>query len=205
MKKTLKVELKLTQTNRIPKLHCITTICWTNSDNILFNDNCVLSEVELCFETWSKSIKGLFGQRRTTMQKKADQRFPTSNYFSKIPDIQLFSCCKNTKRQTVACCQQPSLMKGVLFHLLLLFVQIYLASKLASSSSIGKRSNAGHLIKTKSGKYFLQLSSKKTKTKTKKYTKEMDNSHNGKVTGKKVTKVKVTGKRGVNKQLPFGQ
>ena len=108
-------------------------------------------------------------------------------------------------------------MKGVLFHLLLLFVQIYLASKLASSisssdnssissssSSIGK--NAGHLIKTKSGKYFLQLSSKKTKTKTKKYTKEMDNSNNGKVTGKKVTKVKVTGKRGVNRQLPnYGQ
>ena len=154
------------------------------------------------------------------MQKKADQRFPTSNYFSKIPDIQLFSCCKNTKRQTIACCHQPSLMKGVLFHLLLLFVQIYLASKLASSisssdsssissssissSSIGK--NAGHLIKTKSGKYFLQLSSKKTKTKTKKYTKEMDNSNNGKVTGKKVTKVKVTGKRGVNRQLPnYGQ
>ena len=130
---------------------------------------------------------------------------------SKIPDIQSFSCCKNTKRQTVACCHQPSLMKGVLFHLLLLFVQIYLASKLASSisssdssSSIGK--NAGHLIKTKSGKYFLQLSSKKTKTKTKKYTKEMDNSNNGKVTGKKVTKVKVTGKRGVNRQLPnYGQ
>ena len=135
---------------------------------------------------------------------------------SKIPDIQSFSCCLNTKRQTVSCCQQPSLMKGVLFHLLLLFVQIYLASKLASSisssdnssisssSSIGK--NAGHLIKTKSGKYFLQLSSKKTKTKTKKYTKEMDNSNNGKVTGKKVTKVKVTGKRGVNRQLPnYGQ
>lgn len=158
----------------------------------------------------------LFCQKRTTIQKKADQR-------SKIPDIQSFSCCKNTKLQTVSCCQQPSLMKGVLFHLLLLFVQIYLASKLASSisssdsssissSSIGK--NAGHLIKTKSGKYFLQLSSKKTKTK--KYTKEMDNSNNGKVTGKKVTKVKVTGKkgtkvkvtgkRGVNRQLPnYGQ
>ena len=107
------------------------------------------------------------------------------------------------------------MMKGVLFHLLLLFVQIYLASKVVStSSSIGK--NAGQLIKTKTGKYFLQLSSKKTKTKTKKYTKEMDNSNNGKVTGKKVTKVKVTGKkgtkvkvtgkRGVNRQLPnYGQ
>ena len=126
---------------------------------------------------------------------------------SKIPDIQLFSCFKNTKRQTVACCHQPSLMKGVLFHLLLLFVQIYLASKLASSSSIGKRSNADHLIKTKSGKYFLQWSSKKPKTKTKKDTKKIGNndSNNRKVTGKKGTNVKVTGKRGVNKQLPFGQ
>ena len=98
-------------------------------------------------------------------------------------------------------------MKGVLFHLLLLFVQIYLASKLASSSSIGKRSNADHLIKTKSGKYFLQWSSKKPKTKTKKDTKKIGNnySNNRKVTGKRGTKVKVTGKRGVNKQFPFGQ
>ena len=90
-------------------------------------------------------------------------------------------------------------MKGVLFHLLLLFVQIYLASNVASSSSIGK--NAGHLIKTKSGKNLLQLSSKKTKTKTKKDAKKSSNhySNDGKA------KVKVTGKKGVNKQLPIGQ
>ena len=103
------------------------------------------------------------------------------------------------------------MMKGVLFHLLLLFVQIYLASKVASSSSIGK--NAGHLIKTKTGKYFLQLSSKKTKTKTKKDTKEIGNyySNDGKAkvkaAGKRGTKVKVTGKKGgkggVNR--PIGQ
>ena len=110
------------------------------------------------------------------------------------------------------------MMKGVLFHLLLLFLQIYLASKVASSSSsIGK--NAGHLIKTKTGKYFLQLSSKKTKTKTKKDTKEIGNyySNDGKakvkaagkrgakvkVTGKKDGKEKTTGKGGVNR--PIGQ
>ena len=91
-------------------------------------------------------------------------------------------------------------MKGVLFHLLLLFGQIYLASNVASSSSIGK--NAGHLIKTKSGKNLLQLSSKKTKTKTKKDAKKSSN-HYSKNDGK--AKVKATGKIGVNKQLPIGQ
>ena len=107
-------------------------------------------------------------------------------------------------------------MKGVLFHLLLLFFQIYLASKLAS----GSISNAGHLIKTKSGKNLLQLSSKKTKTK--KDTKKSGNDYsndgkanekvtgkkgaNVKVTGKKDAKEKATGKRGVNRQLPnYGQ
>ena len=108
-------------------------------------------------------------------------------------------------------------MKGVLFYLLLLFFQIYLASKLASGSSI---SNAGHLIKTKSGKNLLHLSSKKTKPK--KDTKKSGNDYSNdgkakvkvtgkkdakvKVTGKKGTKEKATGRRGVNRQLPnYGQ
>ena len=100
-------------------------------------------------------------------------------------------------------------MKGLSVHLLLLCLQIYSASKLASgSSSIGKRSNAGFLIKTKSGKTFLQLSGKKTRI-TNDTWKESSNSNDGnaneKATGKKGAKEKVTGKRGVNKQLPIGQ
>ena len=102
-------------------------------------------------------------------------------------------------------------MKGLSVHLLLLFLQIYSASKLArGSSSIGKRSNAGHLIKIKSGKTFLQLAGKKTRI-TKDTWKESSNNYsndgnaNEKVTGKKGGKEKVTGKRGVNKQLPTGQ
>ena len=68
-------------------------------------------------------------------------------------------------------------MKGLSVHLLLLCLQIYLASKLArGSSSIGKRSNAGHLIKTKSGKTFLQLSGKKTRI-TKDTRKESGNDY----------------------------
>ena len=120
-------------------------------------------------------------------------------------------------------------MKGLSVHLLLLC--LYSASKLArGSSSIGKRSNAGHLIKTKSGKTFLQLAGKKTRI-TKDTRKESSNNYsnhgNGnekatgkkgakekltdkkdakfKVTGKKGAKEKVTGNRGVNKQLPTGQ
>ena len=51
-------------------------------------------------------------------------------------------------------------MKGLSVHLLLLC--LYSASKLArGSSSIGKRTNAGHLM-TESGKTFLQLYGKKT-------------------------------------------
>ena len=103
-------------------------------------------------------------------------------------------------------------MKGLSVHLLLLCLQIYLASKLArGSSSIGKRSNAGHLIKTKSGKTFLQLAGKKTRI-TKDTWKESSNNYsndgnaNEKATGIKEAKVEVTGKRGVNKQLPnYGQ
>ena len=122
-------------------------------------------------------------------------------------------------------------MKGLSVHLLLLCLQIYSASKLArGSSSIGKRSNAGFLIKTKSGKTFLQLAGKKTRI-TKDTRKESSNDNSNdrnanekvtgkkgtnvkltdkkdaklKVTGKKGAKEKVTGKRGVNKQLPIGQ
>ena len=122
-------------------------------------------------------------------------------------------------------------MKGLSVHLLLLCLQIYSASKLArGSSSIGKRSNAGFLIKTKSGKISLQLAGKKTRI-TKDTRKESSNDNSNdrnanekvtgkkgtnvkltdkkdaklKVTGKKGAKEKVTGKRGVNKQLPIGQ
>ena len=122
-------------------------------------------------------------------------------------------------------------MKGLSVHLLLLCLQIYSASKLASgSSSIGKRSNAGFLIKTKSGKTFLQLAGKKTRI-TKDTWKESSNNYSNdgnanekatgkkgakekltdkkdakfKVTGKKGAKEKVTGNRGVNKQLLTGQ
>ena len=94
------------------------------------------------------------------------------------------------------------MMKGVLFHLLLLFVQIYLASKLASStSSIGK--NAGLLIKTKSGKYFLQLSSKKKETTESGNDYSNDGNANGKVTGtgKQGTKVKPAGKKDAEVKL----
>ena len=120
-------------------------------------------------------------------------------------------------------------MKGLSVHLLLLCLQIYSASKLASSS-IGKRSNAGFLIKTKSGKTFLQLAGKKTRI-TKDTWKESSNNYSNdgnanekatgkkgakekltdkkdakfKVTGKKGAKEKVTGNRGANKQLPIGQ
>ena len=117
-------------------------------------------------------------------------------------------------------------MKGLSVHLLLLFLQIYSASKLArGSSSIGKRSNAGFLIKTKSGKTFLHVSGKKTRI-TKDTRKESSNGNANekatgkkgakekltdkkdakfKVTGKKGAKEKVTGNRGVNKQLLTGQ
>ena len=117
-------------------------------------------------------------------------------------------------------------MKGLSVHLLLLCLQIYSASKLAR----GKKSNAGFLIKTKSGKTFLQLAGKKTRI-TKDTRKESSNDNSNdrnanekvtgkkgtnvkltdkkdaklKVTGKKGAKEKVTGKRGVNKQLPIGQ
>ena len=119
-------------------------------------------------------------------------------------------------------------MKGLSAHLLLLC--LYSASKLArGSSSIGKRTNAGHLM-TESGKTFLQLSGKRTRI-TKDTRKESSNDNSNdrnanekvtgkkgtnvkltdkkdaklKVTGKKGAKEKVTGKRGVNKQLPIGQ
>ena len=95
-------------------------------------------------------------------------------------------------------------MKGLSVHLLLLC--LYSASKLArGSSSIGKRSNVGHLI-TKSGKTFLHVSGKKTRI-TKDTRKESSNGNaNEKATGIKEAKVEVTGKRGVNKQLPnYGQ
>ena len=98
-------------------------------------------------------------------------------------------------------------MKGLSVHLLLFFLQIYSASKLArGSGSFGKRSNAGFLIKTKSGKTFVQLSGKKTRI-TKDTRKESSNGNaNEKATGIKEAKVEVTGKRGVNKQLPnYGQ
>ena len=92
-------------------------------------------------------------------------------------------------------------MKGVSVHLLLFFLQIYSATK----------SNAGFLTKTKSGKTFLQLSGMKTRI-TKDTRKESGNDYsidgnaNEKATGIKEAKVEVTGKRGVNKQLPnYGQ
>ena len=100
-------------------------------------------------------------------------------------------------------------MKGLSAHLLLLC--LYSASKLArGSSSIGKRSNVGHLI-TKSGKTFLQVSGKKTRiTKDTRKESSNDNSIDGnaneEATGMKEAKVEVTGKRGINKQLPnYGQ
>ena len=69
-------------------------------------------------------------------------------------------------------------MKGLSVHLLLFFLQIYSASKLARGSSIGKRSNAGFLTKTKSGKTFLQVSGKKTRiTKDKRKESGNDNSN----------------------------
>ena len=100
-------------------------------------------------------------------------------------------------------------MKGLSVHLLLLC--LYSASKLArGSNSIGKRSNGYLLIKTKSGKTFLQLAGKKTRI-TKDTRKESSNNYsndgnaNEKATGKKGAKEKVTGNRGVNKQLLTGQ
>ena len=52
-------------------------------------------------------------------------------------------------------------MKHVSFHSVLLLVQIYLVSELESRNITGNGSQAGHLIKTKSGKVFLQHSRKK--------------------------------------------
>ena len=88
-------------------------------------------------------------------------------------------------------------MKGLSVHLLLLCLQIYSASKLArGSSSIGKRSNAGFLIKTKSGKTFLQLAGKKTRI-TKDTRKESGNDGNANetVSGKKGANAKLTDKK----------
>ena len=51
-------------------------------------------------------------------------------------------------------------MKHVSFHFVLLLVQIYLVSELESRNITGNGAQAGHLIKTKSGKIFLQHSSK---------------------------------------------
>ena len=48
-------------------------------------------------------------------------------------------------------------MKNVSFRVLLLFVQIFLASKLVA----GEGSHVGDLVQTKSGKVFLRRSSKK--------------------------------------------
>ena len=86
-------------------------------------------------------------------------------------------------------------MKGLSVHLLLLC--LYSASKLArGSSSIGKRSNGYLLIKTKSGKTFLQLSGKKTRI-TKDTRKESGNDGNANetVSGKKGANAKLTDKK----------
>ena len=87
-------------------------------------------------------------------------------------------------------------MKGVSVHLLLFFLQIYSASKHASGTSIGKRSNGDLLIKTKSGKTFLQLSGKKTRI-TKDTRKESGNDGNANetVSGKKGANAKLTDKK----------
>ena len=53
-------------------------------------------------------------------------------------------------------------MKNVSFHIFLLLVQTYMASEVESRSVNRKGSHhVGHLIKTRSGKVFLQRSSKK--------------------------------------------
>ena len=53
-------------------------------------------------------------------------------------------------------------MKNVTFHISILLVQIYMASKVESRSVNGKGSHhIAHLVKTKSGKVFLLRSSKK--------------------------------------------
>ena len=48
-------------------------------------------------------------------------------------------------------------------HIFFLWVQFFMASDFRSMRVTGRRSNVGHLIKTKAGKIFIQQSSKEKK------------------------------------------